>query len=355
VPNAIKKKSGNKCHKIIMIGDSHARDCAQKLSNYQDNSYEVIGYVSPGAGLEVITNSANKELDHLSQDDLVVVCGGSNNISKNNSMKGLICATKFIQHRRHTNVLLINAPQRYDLEESSCVNKKVKTFNRKLSHIVKKYNHANVITIGKKREQYTKHGLHMNKKGKEYLSRAIADKIYKLFEHQMRTPITLKWNENPKPFSSTPNDPVHSLRAPTDPTKSECCGAEEIDRQRNLEHHSQPKPKSRILTTPADQHTLPKLKSKLKTTPEIAPCNVNDSTEMEAGDLEKECEEKQGDEGKEDDKLEPYDEKEGDEGKEDENVEPYEQHITLDIKQGLGYKRARKYPVTRGNDFLWEI
>jgi len=59
---------------------------------------------------------------------------------------------------------------------------------------------------------------------------------------------------------------------------------------------------------------------------------------MEAGDLEKECEEKEGDEGKEDD-----------------NVEPYEQHITSDIKQGLGYKRARKYPVTRGNDFLWEI
>ena len=151
VPHVIRKKTGNKCHKIILIGDSHARECAQKLSNYLDNYYEVIGYVSPGAGLEVITNLANKELDHLSQEDLVVVCGGANNISKNNSMKGLSCVTKFIQHRRHMNVLLINAPHRYDLEESSCVNKEVKIFNRKLSHLVKKYYHADVIALGKKK------------------------------------------------------------------------------------------------------------------------------------------------------------------------------------------------------------
>ena len=107
MPNAIINKTGNKCHKVILIGDSHARDCAPKLSNYLDTSYEGIGYVSPGTGLEVITDLANKELDHLTQEDLVVVCGGANNISKNKSMKGLSCVTKVIQHRRHTNVLLI--------------------------------------------------------------------------------------------------------------------------------------------------------------------------------------------------------------------------------------------------------
>ena len=48
-------------------------------------------------------------------------------------------------------------------------------------------------------------------------------------------------------------------------------------------------------------------------------------------------------------------EKKRDEEDEDNKVEPYEQHITTDTKQGLGYKRVRKYPVTRGKDFLWEI
>ena len=239
----------------------------------------------------MITNLANKELDKLTQEDLVVVCGGANNISKNNSMKGLSCATKFIQHRRHTNVLLINAPHRYDLEESSCENKEVEFFNKKLSHFVKRYNHAEVIATGEKREQYTKHGLHMNKKGKEYLSRKIADKIYKLFSNQTRILIILKWNETPEPSSSTP-------RASTDPTKNECCEIEEINRRKNLDHRTQSKPKSRISITPLHQHTQPKLNTSLETTPEIASHNVNDSTEKEAGDLGKECEE-EGDEGKE--------------------------------------------------------
>ena len=47
------------------------------------------------------------------------------------------------------------------------------------------------------------------------------------------------------------------------------------------------------------QHTQPKLNSRLETTPEIASHNVNDSTEKEAGDLGKECEEEEGDERKE--------------------------------------------------------
>jgi len=109
-----------------------------------------------------------------------------------------------------------------------------------------------------------------------------------------------------------PNVPVHDPRTPTDPTKRECCVVEEIDRQKNLHHHTQPKPKSRISITPADQHTQPKLKSRLETTPEIASRNVNDSTVKKVGDLGKECEEK-GDERKKSDNVESCEEKEGDE------------------------------------------
>jgi len=81
--NIRKRNLKNKVHKVILIGDSHARGCAEKISNYLVNSYEVTGYVNPSTGLEVITNSATKEIDHTTPKDVVVVCGGSNNISKN--------------------------------------------------------------------------------------------------------------------------------------------------------------------------------------------------------------------------------------------------------------------------------
>jgi hypothetical protein len=50
-----------------LLGDSHARECAEKISNYLGNSYEVTSYVNPSTGLEVITNSAKKEIDHMTQ------------------------------------------------------------------------------------------------------------------------------------------------------------------------------------------------------------------------------------------------------------------------------------------------
>jgi hypothetical protein len=43
----------------------------------------VTGYVKPSIGLEVVTNSVREEVDHLAKDDVVVVCGGANNIGKN--------------------------------------------------------------------------------------------------------------------------------------------------------------------------------------------------------------------------------------------------------------------------------
>jgi len=42
------------------------------------------------------------------------------------------------------------------------------------------------------RDHYTKHGLHMNKTGKEWFTRRRADTIYKLFANQKLAPITLE-------------------------------------------------------------------------------------------------------------------------------------------------------------------
>jgi len=43
-----------------LIGNSHARERAEKISNYLGNAYEVTGHVNPSTGLEVITNSAKE-------------------------------------------------------------------------------------------------------------------------------------------------------------------------------------------------------------------------------------------------------------------------------------------------------
>jgi hypothetical protein len=110
VTNRSRRKLTNKDHKVIFLGDSHATECAGKISNYLGNSYEVTGYVNPGTGLEVITNSAKKEIDCLMQKDVLIVCGGANNVNKNESIKGLKCVTQSVQNKTNTNVVIMNAP-----------------------------------------------------------------------------------------------------------------------------------------------------------------------------------------------------------------------------------------------------
>ena len=140
----------------------------------------------------MITKSAKKENDHMTQKDVVIMCGGANNISKSESIKGLKYVTQFVHNRRNTNVIIMNTPHRFDLEESSCVNKEIKVFNRKLKRIIKGYNHTEVTDMSANGQHYTKHGLHMNKIGKGWLNRR-GDTIDKLFANQKLASITLEW------------------------------------------------------------------------------------------------------------------------------------------------------------------
>jgi hypothetical protein len=47
-------------HKILIIGDSHGRECASNVKYNLENDFEVQGVINPGAGLKDITNSVKK-------------------------------------------------------------------------------------------------------------------------------------------------------------------------------------------------------------------------------------------------------------------------------------------------------
>jgi RNase H-fold protein (predicted Holliday junction resolvase) len=91
-------------------------------------------------------SSGKSELRNLSKNDVVVLCGGSLDIARNDSMQGLASISRFVKNLEHTNVVVVDAPHRFDLETSSCVNK-VTAFNRKLHKILKPHNHTTQITL----------------------------------------------------------------------------------------------------------------------------------------------------------------------------------------------------------------
>jgi hypothetical protein len=110
---------------IVVIGDSHARGFAAEISCNLGHTFEVTGSVAPGARLEHITNLADDKIIPLGKRDTVIMIGGANGINKNEANLGLHHLRKFIENRRNTNILVMTAPHRYDLQESSCVNSEI--------------------------------------------------------------------------------------------------------------------------------------------------------------------------------------------------------------------------------------
>ena len=61
-PNYKKTTSDEKRRKIIIIGDSHTRGCAQELQHYLGHNFVVQGFVKPGANLQTIVNAPTKTI-----------------------------------------------------------------------------------------------------------------------------------------------------------------------------------------------------------------------------------------------------------------------------------------------------
>ena len=199
-----------KKRKIIVIGDSHARGCARELSDYLGKEFEVSGMVMPGAGLAHITTLAQEEIPNLTPYDAVVIWGGSNDINKNETSHGLKHLQNFINHRKNTNILALTAPHRHDLQQTSCINKEIQVFNRKVRKILKVRDNVSIIDTDLHRDDFTQHGLHLNTVGKEKVAESIARTIKQLGEKRKGIPIPIDEEGNPKDSRPEAHEPTTS-------------------------------------------------------------------------------------------------------------------------------------------------
>jgi hypothetical protein len=131
----IKRNLNKNLNKIIILGDSHARGCAQEVQHNLGHDFEVQGIVKPGADSEIIVNTSTKITGKLTKKDIVVVWGGTRDVGRNETGKAIHQIKKFV--KKQTNVIVMNVPCRHDLEPNSCVNDEVKVYNRKLKKHLK--------------------------------------------------------------------------------------------------------------------------------------------------------------------------------------------------------------------------
>jgi len=187
-PAQLSKTNGKNQCKVILLGDSHIRGCSEKLADLLGNSYSVIGIIKPNASVKAITDSINLKAEKLTRKDVVILCGGTRDIAKNVANIGLRHISQFANSTADTNVIVMCAPTRFDLQPSSCVNKEVDSFNRKLQKSMKIYSHVQVCSMSTNQDNFTTHGLHMNTLGKNWITKTWASIIKTLQFSSLSTP-----------------------------------------------------------------------------------------------------------------------------------------------------------------------
>ena len=76
-------KSTKAKHKILIIGDSHARGIDSEIQQNLNDDFEIQGIVKPGSDLAAIMSTVNRDIGALTKHDAVVVWAGIRDISRN--------------------------------------------------------------------------------------------------------------------------------------------------------------------------------------------------------------------------------------------------------------------------------
>jgi len=102
-----------------------------------------------------------------------------------------------MQKCSNSNIIVVNIPHRYDLDRNSVTNLEIHAVNRKLNKMAKVFSHVAIVETDLNRKYFTRHGMHLNKSGKEWLSKLIATQICRLVNSNNKDVplIPLNWKD----------------------------------------------------------------------------------------------------------------------------------------------------------------
>ena len=146
---------------------------------------------------DILIKTASNEINNLTKRDAIILCGGSNDVGNNNSKVGLRNISHFVKNNSHTNIVMMGASHRFDLPDTSYVNKEVDSFNHKLMKIVKPSKLATLLKFVQKRERFTRRGMHLNATGKASAAKLIVNWVNSVFIEKRGKPISLGWKFKP--------------------------------------------------------------------------------------------------------------------------------------------------------------
>lgn len=176
------KYTGNKLGNILLLSDSNGRKCSQILAEYVGVKFKVSSIVKPNAKFNDVVKDVEKLTRNLTYRDHVVVMAGTNNFSDQIPHISDFNLRAFEVASKRTNITFTGIPLRYDRPD--CNKNIIQTnmiIKQNLSLLAKNNSHITVTNnFRTNRNDFTKHGLHLNYNGKK----KVCENIYKTIFYQ---------------------------------------------------------------------------------------------------------------------------------------------------------------------------
>ena len=168
---SLKRKKNNK-PKIQIIGDSHARRIGELVA--EKTVYSVTSTTMPGAPAEVILKDVKAKTASMKEDDVLVILAGANNVQNQKLEEARKSIKATLDTNKKGKIVIVGIPTRYDLHCRSKENFEINHFNFQVDQLCNTYKNASFIDVRElPRVAFTRHGLHLNLKGKSMLANTI--------------------------------------------------------------------------------------------------------------------------------------------------------------------------------------
>jgi hypothetical protein len=164
--------------KILVLGSSHGRSIRQRLQNAVGDAYAVTSIFKPNADLSSVTEDIGNLCKGLTKEDQVVIVGGlGNSLDRNLNYQIENDISDIAQKTSSTNVKFVGLLWRHD---KPWIDRWVREVNLRLecSLVAVGRTHIDVVDVSSiSRWEHTVHSLHLNPRGKDKLTRLIAESI----------------------------------------------------------------------------------------------------------------------------------------------------------------------------------
>lgn len=166
--------------KVLLLSASQGRHCSALLQKNLGNDFEVCGIVKPSAKLKDVVRDAHQKVKDFNENDCLIVLGGTNDVEADGMYKQSISKDlrKVLPLSKQTNVIFNSIPTRFDrpdLKKHVDIANKIIHFtindssNKKSSNLRLNFNNERLS-----RDCYTRHGLHLNLKGKQEMCKKLS-------------------------------------------------------------------------------------------------------------------------------------------------------------------------------------